>query len=299
VKIAILGSAPSSLLLHPAGDPSWQIWGCSPGVYPAVSRVDAWFELHRWEPGIIGKPQTQKPWFSPEYVQWMSKLQCTVWMAKQVPDIPTSQRLPIEELEAKYGNYFWTSSIAYMMACAIEDILAHRKEGKNDGTPDTIGLWGVDMAATEEYGYQRAGCQHFADLARMLGIEVYAPPESDLLRPMPHYGLDESEHWHIKAMARTNEFQTRIAAAQQAEQQARDQRLFLQGALENMRYMVDTWHPAEGGRGTSQKIIDEIPPALRAVKIEEVRTDFSNVPGPTSYEDEDLSFPPAKYNLAK
>ena len=39
-----------------------------------------------------------------------------------------------------------------------------------------IGLWGIDMAATEEYAYQRPGCQHFLGLVKRAGID---PKEVD------------------------------------------------------------------------------------------------------------------------
>ena len=84
MKVAILGSAPSSLGLTPFSDPAWKIWACSPGTYYRLARCDAFFELHRWEPGIVGQPASQKTWFSPEYVQWMSMRNpqtCPVWMA--------------------------------------------------------------------------------------------------------------------------------------------------------------------------------------------------------------------------
>lgn len=127
LKIALIGSAPSSVRLAPYHDPSWKIWGCSPGVYGIAPRVDMWWELHRFEPG--------QPWFSPEYCQWMSKLNVPVMMAEVRPEIPTSCALPHEALVAKYGPYFFTSSLAWMMATAIE------------AGATKIGLWGVDMAA--------------------------------------------------------------------------------------------------------------------------------------------------------
>ena len=72
MKIALVGSAPSSVRLAPFDDPSWDIWGCSPGAYPvfAQKRVDMFFELHRWEPPVVGRADQQVPWFTPEYVQW-------------------------------------------------------------------------------------------------------------------------------------------------------------------------------------------------------------------------------------
>jgi len=254
-KIAILGSAPSSVNLAPYSDPSWQIFGCSPGVYAVAPRVDAWFELHRWEPGVIGKAATQVPWFSPEYVAWMSK-QPNVWMYDAVPEIPGSKRLPVDDLTAKYGTYFFTSSIAFMLACAIEDILEDRAI---TGDMGQISLYGVDMAANEEYGYQRAGCQHFILLAIDLGIEVYVPPESDLLRPMPLYGISESSHWMIKNTARRKELEGRLAQANNQLEQAKHSIAFLQGALDDMKYQMDTWSEDRQGRGTSAGILAQSP----------------------------------------
>lgn len=267
MKIAILGSAPSSVNLAPFGDPGFKIWACSPGTYSLLPRCDAFFELHRWEPGVIGKPHTQKQWFSPEYVAWMG-MQSRVWMQDVVPEIPNSARLPVEDLEAKYGTYFFTSSIAWMMACAIEDVLEEREQRKRDGmgqAQDVIALFGVDMSATEEYGNQRLGCQHFALLAADLGIQVYVPPESDLLRPLPRYGIDESSHWMIKVTARKAELQNRLALSQQREAAAVRETCFLQGALDDLDYMAQTWCSDREGKGTSYEIMAQSPLLREAV----------------------------------
>jgi len=530
MKLAIIGSAPSSIGLAPFSDPEYKILACSPGVYPQLPRCDAFFELHRFEPGVVGKPSTQKPWFSPEYVAWMG-MQKLVWMYDVVPQIPGSRRLPVEDLEAKYGTFFFTSSIAWMMACAIEDILEERAQRRADGLDplqDVIGLWGVDMSActsydtkvltadlrwvtadtlkvgdkligfdeevtpgvggafgkrvwrtsevleasritkpcyrvyledgreivcsdehkwlthgenhsqwkmtkdlvtphhrpdrptriiklcdtwvedksweagylaaafdgeghlsqklrdsdngvlragfaqrdnvmsdmvleamhdrgfdltvdsehggmngnclkytvkggrvanmeflgrirphrllekfnpdllgimqkagtvavvkiefigeqpviglrtstktfvaeglathnTEEYGYQRAGCQHFALLAADLGIQVIVPPESDLLRPQPRYGIDESSHWMIKCTVRKAELSNRLAAAQQREAATTREICFLQGALDDLDYMSKTWCGEREGKGTSYEIMAQSPMLRQAV----------------------------------
>ena len=47
-KIAILGSAVSSVGLAPFKDPDWEIWGCSPANRD-LPRCDVWFELHNVE----------------------------------------------------------------------------------------------------------------------------------------------------------------------------------------------------------------------------------------------------------
>lgn len=247
MKIALVGSAPSSVKLAPYGNPEWKIWGCSPGVYFQAPRVDAWFELHRWEPPVIGKPDQQVPWFSPEYVMWMAHLPCVVWMAEVVPQIPNSAKLPWEELVRKYGHFFFNSSLSWMCAMAIEAILLNRKlleEGDERAIPgpDSIGFWGVDMAADEEqYTGQKAGCQFFATLAASLKINIVTPPESDLMVPRPLYGISEHSHRHIKLMARQRELAARKAQAEQALHMAQLNVHFLSGALDDMKYHLGTW----------------------------------------------------------
>lgn len=272
MRIAILGSAPSSLGLAPFGDQSWRIWGCSPGVYYQCPRVDAWYELHRWEPPVIGVPSKQVQWFSPEYVAWMAMRdpqRCPVWMYAPVPEIPASRALPVEHLKERFGTYFLTSSISIMMACAIEDILEDRAARK--GTPreaeqDMIGLWGVDMAATEEYGYQRAGCQYFATKAADLDIAVHVPPESDLLRPMPVYGICESSWWHIKTLTRKRELEGRLNQARSQLQALQHNVAFLEGAVDDTNYHFQTWGEDREGVGMAYDIMAQSPKLQQAVK---------------------------------
>src|SRR5215831_4146159 len=46
LKVALIGTAPSSRMLAPYNDPSWKIWGCSPGNMKILPRADVWFEVH-------------------------------------------------------------------------------------------------------------------------------------------------------------------------------------------------------------------------------------------------------------
>lgn len=267
MKVAILGSSPSSLGLAPFGDPEWKVWGCSPGVYYQCGSPDGWFELHRWEPPVIGNPAKQRQWFSPEYVQWMAQrdpAKCPVWMYESVAEIPASRALPIEDLTRKFGTFFFTSSISIMIASAIDAILAER-DSRKEPVEDVIGLFGVDMVATEEYGYQRAGCQHFLLLAADLGIQILVPPESDLLRPMPIYGICEHTHWHIKNLARKNELLQRKAMAEAQAEAARDSVSFLRGAIDDLEYQMQTWGEDRTGTGIHPTVFASGPNIRRAV----------------------------------
>ena len=231
MKIALIGSAPSSVQLAPFQDPTWQIWGCSPGAYPfAGPHADQWFELHRWEPQVPGMLGTGKQWYSPEYCEFMTRFKGPVWTSDPPPEVPNAKAYPVEEMVEKYGPYFMTSSLSWMFAMALE----------TPGVTD-IGLWGVDMSAQEEYEAQKSGCQYFITLATQRGIKVTVPPESDLLQPNYLYGVAENSPMMIKLTARREELQQRKAAAEQRFEQAKCETHFLNGALDDLDYMVKTW----------------------------------------------------------
>lgn len=268
-KIAVMGSAPSSVALAPFADPSWEIWGCSPGLYYQAKRIDVWFELHRWEPPIIGDPTRQRPWYSPEYVLWMAQLGKPVYMAQAVPEIPTSRPIPLQRLIARWGRFVFSSTISYMLAMAIDEILESRRASHEaaakPGAPvrlpaleadprvpehDAIGLWGVDMSANEEYVNQRPHAQFFVQVAASLGIKIALPPESDLMQPPPLYGIHESHPRHVKIMARKADLDARLAAVRQGMQANRDAEQQILGALDALNYYVQTWMHDEMPTGT-------------------------------------------------
>jgi hypothetical protein len=229
-RIALLGSAPSSIRFAPFDDPSWAIFGCSPALYPQARRIDVWFELHRWEPPVLGKAELQVPWFSPEYCQWIEKLPIPVYMNEALPNIPNSRAFPIREMIAKWGPYRWTSSLAYMFAIALED-----------PEVEEIGMWGVDMAAAEEWAKQRPVLQQFIVDAISRGIKITLPPESDLLQPGPLYGIDESTPMAIKQLARLKELSGRLGVAQQNAVNCQREIDFLRGAIDQVNYTIETW----------------------------------------------------------
>jgi hypothetical protein len=221
-KIALIGSAPSSVALAPFDDPSWEIWACSPGSYPHLKRCDMFFELHRWEP--------KEPWFSTDYINFLKGLSVPVQMFDVQPDIPGAVAYPVNEMLAEFGPYFFTSSLAWMAALAI-----------TVGKADAIGYWGVDMSAQEEWEGQRGGCQFFIHEARKRGIAVIAPHESDLLRPPPLYGLSECNPMYVKLRARDRELTQRYHAAAATMQQKQREMDHLAGALDDNKYQMKTW----------------------------------------------------------
>lgn len=219
-KIALIGSAPSSVKLAPYDDPSWEIWGCSPGASAHVKRVDRWFEIHRWEP--------DKPWFEKQYIDFMAGLHCPVYMIDHVPEIPGSVPYPKHAILEKYGKYFFTSSLSWMLALALEE-----------KDLEEIGIWGVDMSAQEEWQFQRSGCQYFIQLAKSRGIKVTIPPEADLIQPPVLYGFSEAEPMAIKLTARAYELAEKVRGAEAERDKRNSEFYYFNGQIAENKILIE------------------------------------------------------------
>lgn len=159
----------------------------------------------------------------------MAGINGPVYMIEPAPEVPNSVAYPKDEMLGRFGPWFFASSLSWMFALAIA-------EGATE-----IGLWGVDMSATEEWVYQRSGCHYFIHLAKAMGIKVTTPVESDLLRPPPLYGFCEADPMFGKMQVRLQELIGRQADAIRREAAAHDERLFLQGAIDDVHYTMKTW----------------------------------------------------------
>jgi hypothetical protein len=222
MKIALLGSHPASMKLAPFGDLSWEIWACSPQNFTAP-RVDAWFELHsldrKWVPG------------NEPYISVLQK-HPRVYVAVEDERLPNGIIYPKDQILAKYPEFhhtFFSSSVAWMMALAIEQ------------KPDEIGLWGIDMAAGEEYEYQRPGCHYWMGVAEELGINIVVPPQSDIVELHPLYAFKEQWRSYWKMRAREEEIDARIHGLEKKMRMSETELLQLKGARQAMVYEKNTW----------------------------------------------------------
>ncbi len=230
LKIALIGTAPSSRMLAPYGDPSWTIWACSPGNMGQLPRADAWFEIH----GSLLWPENKH--YGEPYIKFLSELKIPVYMqdnrycANAIP-------LPKDELVKEFGPYYFTSSFSWMMAMAIR---AGAKE---------IMLFGIDMASRDEYILQRPGAYHFFNEARKRGIKISAPYESDIMQPPGLYGFSEVTPFGRKLIARTNELKERLTAMRQQRDTLNTNITYLEGALEDIDYVSAIWGGVQNNSG--------------------------------------------------
>ena len=267
----VQGRLPDAQRAHGLVPGDWDIWGCSPGCWAVIPRATRWFEVHRWEP--------DQPWFSSEYRTFLQRFKGPVYTGAPVDDIPSHVVYPIDRMEARFASYFFTSSLALMLAMAIDTIEQIRRareshraarqatqldagvpnpnqvqrvhhvlppyvdeaELEKSDSDDTIGMWGVDMAAAEEYAYQRPGCQFFILEALRRRIKFYLPPESDLMRPMPVYGISEWDHNYVKLTQRARELNSRRQMMEQQMRESQEQVVGIAGELHALTAFVNTW----------------------------------------------------------
>ena len=160
-KLALVGTAESAAEA-PYNDESYEIWGVAQrGAY--ATRATRWFELHR----LDGEPED---WAN----HWRKTIKTfshdvDLYMFYPEPDLgPSVCNYPYDRIVDRFGTYFMTSSFAWMMALAIDE-LRPINESPVEGE---IGIWGVDMEYGTEYRQQRAGFRHFMEVARFANIPV-------------------------------------------------------------------------------------------------------------------------------
>jgi hypothetical protein len=219
MKIAILGSAPSSRKLAPFNDPSWEIWACSPMNYD-LPRIDAWFELHNLDRKFV---KGNEP--------YMNALVAhpRVYIAYPDPRLPDGIVFDPKPLVKRFGPYFMTSQPAWMMAFALMQ------------NPTHIGMWGIDMSASGEYAFERPGCHYYLQKADEAGVEIVLPPQCDIAEPVPTYAYKEFWPMYWKMKESRKELDQRIADNMRIIQDREREKYVLQGARDYWEYVNNTW----------------------------------------------------------
>lgn len=218
-RICIIGTA-SHWQGAPYADPEWTIWGCSPAIAGALPRYDAWFELH--DDATI-KAQSQ------EYQTFLLNRGKSVYRQGVDPNNPDAIVFPKDKLVAEFGDRFFTSTIALMLAFAITK------------KPKQIGLYGVDMGARTEYQHQRPGCWHFMQIAQARGIEIVLP-ERSLLRAIPGvYGYSTQSQFEKATRERLQQLKE-LAAKSRADIAALEMQLrWQEGSVETLEDLLSAY----------------------------------------------------------
>jgi hypothetical protein len=208
-RIALVGTAQSTMRDAPFDDDSWEIWTLGAGI-EFCKRIDKLFEMHTQH--VLEAAGSWDGLFPT-----MEKMKDKLILGHKNPLLPEATLYPLHDVVVEYGQYF-TSSIAFMIAYAIEQ------------QPEAIGLWGIDMMGDEEYIQQRACCEYLLGFARASGIVLSIADQSPLLQAERIYAFE-----HTRLSAGINimrrELNEGIAKATQAEREAHDMKRFYEGQL--------------------------------------------------------------------
>jgi hypothetical protein len=227
-KVAIVGFAPSSMtdVQFLFNDPDFEIWGLNQ-LYIAfpkiVQHATRWFQIHD------RKSYDQTVQRDHSHHEWLAKQRAfPIYMQRREPDIPASVPFPKEKILSMFRRYF-TNSISWEIALAIY-------EGFEE-----IHIYGVDMAQSSEYSYERPSVEYFCGFAEGRGIKLVIPEKSDLLKSIFLYPFDNTAPFRAKIEARRMELRNQISNLALQEQNIRDHRMQLIGANENMNYIMQSW----------------------------------------------------------
>ena len=120
LKIALIGTAPSSRMMAPYNDPTWKIWGCSPGNMNLLPRIDAWFEVHGTN---LYEPENKS--YAAQYIEWLKNLKVPLYMQDQ-RICPNAITIPVPTLIQE----FWPV-LLYVNLC-LDDGHGHSCRSKRD-----------------------------------------------------------------------------------------------------------------------------------------------------------------------
>jgi len=182
-KIAICGFASSSRHLIPVDDPSWIIAGLNQ-LYRHMPRADVWYDIHlNWEQDNVD---------GTDHEGWIKSCGIPVFMSNPPKQFPTAVRYPVERLIQKHGIDYFTSTVSFMIAWAIDCIDMKVADTGNAYSDYSIGVFGIDLIVGTEYEVQKACVEYWLGIAEGRGIKIVLPPQSALLKQAYRYGYEKA-----------------------------------------------------------------------------------------------------------
>jgi hypothetical protein len=270
-KIGILGTTPSRMQ-GPIGDKAWEIWTIGPGGKD-VHRWDRLFEVHQIWPLSFGEiPEDGETSYlndlslvePPQQVVTLQPMRTAMvdWAAEHGKDPAWLKRnikgdwnanvvIDRERLFERLGRSWFTSSISYCIAMAIEE------------RATDIGCWGIDLESGEEYTSQHWGAKHLLELARYIGINMHYPEGCGLQRDLNPYPDRYETHFALTTEKKTAWLEHQLGQMEPECEGLRQETYRAEGALMVMRRILAMGEEAAkteaGLPGLMKEIQDSLP----------------------------------------
>lgn len=233
-KVALVGSAPSTLPLTPWRDESIEIWGLA---WRQLPRADRLFDMH--PENFKHYARKNKP---VDYIRELNRKMIPTYTCEVVPSLKCCVRYPIEEILKFFGTNldpffdgdYFASSASYMICLAIyEDV-------------DEIHLYGFDFIAKGEYEHQKPNLEYLIGIARGRGIRVHVARGSALCEFSYRYGY-QGRPWagHINQRM----LRERIESYEKTREESLAKVRTLDGAIQEAKQLIDLIdHQERGGK---------------------------------------------------
>lgn len=241
-KVAIVGMAPSTAqMAKELPRPEFEVWSLNTAFLFLEDHWDRWYEVHDLDwllrrPGIV--KQGYPDWLQEDHGDR------PIYVPKLDPRIRNCHQYPFADVVEKFGRrlpdgkpvVYFQSTVDWMLAHFLYEYVLERERLK--AQPDwELHVLGVDMALGEEYAHQRPSCEYWLGILLGMGVGVNVPDRADILKIRYVYGIDSYEPVAKKLQARREELEQQLGQASNAEQQARDRKMMVRGALESMNWL--------------------------------------------------------------
>lgn len=230
-KVAILGFV-KHWQQAPFADMDFEIWGLNE-LYQFIPRWDRWFEIHQRSLYENDRNRTS------EHIQKLKAMTCPVYMIQHWDDIPASVPYPLAQIIERFPNPC-PAARPYLTNTITFEILLALLEGFQE-----IHLYGVDMSHSTEYGEQRPSCEYAIGLAQGMGVKVYMPTESELLKANFLYGyeVDAEQVFTAKLKDKRTDIVNTINQLDNQFLQLIEARAQNRGAHQLVEHLIKNWHP--------------------------------------------------------
>jgi len=157
--LAIVGSHPRTRGKFDFSRVDCDIWLFNEAISnKTMPRADAVFQMH--DRAIWSNPHNRN---DPRHYEWLqTQNDVTVYMQNAYPDVPKSERFPLDEVIERFKIRYFTSSLSYALALAAWK--GYRR----------VEIYGVEMETNTEYQYQRDGVTLWIGVLLGLGVDVQA-----------------------------------------------------------------------------------------------------------------------------
>ncbi len=189
--VALVGMSSTSCSLAPYTESGVEIWGLNEAhAFKWMSKADRWFQIHS-ETSV--KREVQKRDVKGHY-DWLKKNEWNIpiYMSHLDEEVPHSTVYPLSDVcDMAFKNFrrgdakvkYFTSTFAYYMGLALLEKF------------ERIEIYGFELSGDVEYVKQKACAEFWIGQALGRGIEIYTPPECQILFSPLYGGNEQGEGW--------------------------------------------------------------------------------------------------------